>query len=310
MSTQSVHAVIVNPNAGRKHGRRIAEEAVSKLKSRGIETEVFTSSRPGETLSLAQALDQRRYVGIVVVGGDGSMFEVLNGLYAGGQGLSIPVGQIPTGTGNSFIRDLGIFGVDDAVRAISADSRCPVDLGHCTLEGRTCQFINIMGAGFVANVARRAGKYKLFGAKSYLFGTLEELVHLNPVPIQLHVDGETIEHNAIFVEFCNSRLTGGNMLMAPMAKIDDGLFDIVVLTKTTRRRALKLLPTIFTGEHLNEPEIKVYRGGSIKLESAHPMALNIDGEIFGHTPIEIRIAARALQVYGFAGEASSQSTAR
>ncbi|RLW70412.1 MAG: hypothetical protein B6D68_00860, partial [spirochete symbiont of Stewartia floridana] len=281
--------MIVNPVAGKRLGRQIADEAVIRLKASGIPVKTFYSSNPGETLSIAQSLNQKDWAGVIAVGGDGTLFEVLNGLHTGDAGITIPVGQIPSGSGNSYLRDLAIFSIDDAVKSIIANSHRQVDLGFFTCDTGNFRFINLLGAGFVSNVARRAVKYKVFGPKSYVFGVIEEVLCLNPISIRLMVDDDIIERNALFVEICNSRYTGGDMLMAPSARIDDGLLDVIVMNAASRLRALQLLPKIFSGAHVHAPEIEVFSGRRIKLESEHPMALTPDGEIFGHTPLEASI---------------------
>ncbi len=290
-------AMIVNPNAGRKIGRQTAKNAAARLNDAGLSVQMFISEKPGDTLSIAQSLEQTDWSGVIVVGGDGSLFEVLNGLCSDKSVISIPIGQIPVGTGNSYIRDLGISSVDVAVQSIIAGECRLVDLGWFTCDSVHYHFINLLGVGFVSNVARRSARYKLFGTRSYVFGIIEEIIHLDPVPIRLQVDDEIIERRAIFVEICNSRYTGGNMLIAPSAKIDDGLLDVVVMKETTRFRALKLLPTIFTGAHLETPEFEVFRGHHIKLESERPMALTPDGENFGSTPIEASTDSKAFQFF-------------
>lgn len=289
--------MIVNPNAGKKTGRQIAENAAARLNDAGLSVQMFISEKPGGTLSIARSLSQTEWSGVIAVGGDGSLFEVLNGLCSDKSVISIPIGQIPVGTGNSYIKDLGISSVDDAVQSIIAGECCLVDLGWFTCNSVHYRFINLLGVGFVSNVARRSARYKVFGARSYIFGIIEEIIHLDPVPIRLQVDDEVIERRAIFVEICNSRYTGGDMLIAPSAKIDDGLLDVVIMKDTTRLRALKLLPTIFTGTHLETPEFEVFRGHHIKLESERPMALTPDGETFGSTPIEAGIDLKVLQFF-------------
>lgn len=286
--------MIVNPNAGRKHGRQAAAKVTGQLKNAGISVDVFESSGPGGILSIAKSLRQQDWSGVVVVGGDGSLFEVLNGLYSSGAGIHVPIGQVPVGTGNSYIKDLGISTVDDAVESIIGGNSCPVDLGFFRCDAGDYRFINLLGAGFVSNVARRAGKYKFFGSKSYIFGLIEEVIRLDPVPIRLQVDDEVIERSAIFVEICNSRFTGGDMMMAPLAEIDDGLLDVVVMNAASRMRVLNLLPTIFTGAHLEAPEIEVFQGRQVKFESERPMALTPDGETFGYTPLEAGVDAKAV----------------
>ena len=297
MTDRKPIALIVNPTAGKKQGRQIGAMAASRLQGAGLAVEIMESSGHGQMGTIAETLKQEDWGGIIAVGGDGSLFEIVNGLYKTGSGISTVIGQIPSGTGNSYLRDINIFTVENSVEAIISNRSQSVDLAQFSCSEGEYRFINLLGVGFVANVAKRAGKYKIFGSKSYIFGVLEEVIQLNPVPIRLKIDDQIIERTAIFVEICNSRFTGGNMLMAPSARIDDGLLEVIIVNHCSRRRILTLLPTIFTGTHVNEPEVEVFRGENISLDSEHSLALNADGEVFGNTPIRARICSRELQIF-------------
>ncbi|MBT3274224.1 MAG: diacylglycerol kinase family lipid kinase [Spirochaetales bacterium] len=289
---------IVNPNAGKKKGVFLAENAVELLKERGHTTELRVSSGPGDTRTLAADLDTGPFDGVVAVGGDGTLFEVINGLLTGRNEIPVPVGQIPVGTGNSFIKDLGIDTLDDAVEKISGGAVRDIDLGHFTCGDGEYFFINLLGAGFVSNVAYRAKKYKWLGSLSYILGVLEELVALKPCRCELTIDGVLYERDLIFVEICNSRLTGGNMIMSPGAKIDDGLLDIMVLNPVRRGKLLKLFPKIYDGSHIDDEDVEVFTGKEIKLETAFPLALTPDGETFGTTPIDVEMSAIKVPMFG------------
>ena len=289
--------LVVNPNAGKKKGLDVAGQVSALLKDAGVHAELLVSDQPGQTREIAEGLDQSDWDGVIAVGGDGSLFEVINGLLSGSGAVSVPVGQVPVGTGNSFSKDLDIHTVEDAVERIVKGQTRKIDLGHFSSEAGDYYFINLLGAGFVSNVAHRAGKYKALGSLSYILGVVEEVIRLQSTAITLTIDGEVIERDGVFVEICNSRFTGGDMMMAPSAVIDDGLFDVIVLSKVSRGRLLRLLPTIFKGTHVEVPEVEVFRGRKISLQSAKPLALTPDGEIFGHTPIEVTMLHRKLEMF-------------
>ena len=289
--------IIVNPNAGRKKGLAESRHLQDALDRQGTEYDTFISEAPGQDMELARRINPSAYEGIIVVGGDGTLFEVLNGLFAERDRLEIPLGVIPVGTGNSFIRDLNITDRQQAVDAILSGRTRDVDLGTFTCsDGRFC-FINLLGAGFVSNVAHRALRYKRLGALSYVAGVLEELIVMKPVTVRLEIDGTVHRREVLFVEICNSRFTGGNMMMAPEASIDDGLFDIVLASPMSRIKLLRLFPSIFKGRHVEDPLIEVFRGASVKLKADRPMSLTPDGETFGTTPLEAGIQAGKIRMF-------------
>ena len=289
--------IIVNPNAGRKQGLAAADKAADLFKSRDVDFDIKVSEKPGDSVTLAENLDTETYTGIIAVGGDGTLFEVINGLLKSRKTISIPVGQIPVGTGNSFIKDLGISSIDQALSVIIGGNTKNIDLGKFSSSSGSFYFANLLGTGFVSNVAYRAQKYKKLGAFSYILGVLEEVTVLKSVEVLLNIDGKEFKKDVIFTEICNSRYTGGDMLMAPDAEIDDGLLDVVILNKVSRVKLLSLFPKLFKGTHINDPAIEVLKGKIISLKSSVPMALTPDGETFGETPVEITTYPKKIKMF-------------
>ena len=290
-------ALIVNPHAGNKHGFKAAHRVSGILNENGHETHLLISEFPGNTIDIAASIDVEIFDGILAVGGDGTLFEVINGLLKNKKELKIPLGQIPVGTGNSFIKDLGVSTEDDVLKAVLSGNVRDIDLGEFTYSGGSHFFVNLLGTGFVSNVAYRARKYKLFGTFSYILGVLEELIVLKAVDIELTIDGTLIKRKAVFTEICNSRYTGGDMLMAPGAEIDDGLLDVVVLNRISRRKLLSLFPLLFKGEHVNDDAVEVFKGKEISLRSEKPLMLTPDGETFGDTPIDVRVHPGKIKMF-------------
>jgi diacylglycerol kinase (ATP) len=289
--------MIVNPHAGKKQGLIVAEKTLKEFRNHNIEVDLLVSKEHKNSITLASNLEINDYQGILAVGGDGTLFEVLNGLFKNRQNIKIPIGQIPVGTGNSFIKDLGLSNSEEAVNAIIAGKTRSIDLGEFSYPGGEHYFINLLGTGFVSNVAYRAGKYKKLGALSYILGVLEEVIVLKSTKIEITIDEKILKREAVFTEICNSKYTGGDMLMAPDAKLDDGLLDIIILKKVSRLKLLSLFPLLFKGEHVNDDVIEVFTGKNISLKSEIPLALTPDGETFGNTPIDVTLHAKKIQMF-------------
>ncbi len=289
--------MLVNPAAGQKRGVAVAAQAQQLFSDRGLATEMRFSEYPGHMLELARSAVEGSWDGIVAVGGDGTLFEVINGIARENSGWPLPIGVIPVGTGNSFSRDLHIRNIQDAVEKIANGRTRLIDLGYCQAADRSFYFINILGFGFVADVAQKAHEYKKFGALSYVIGVFIITKRLQSFPLRVEIDGRTFERNNIFVEICNSTKTGGDMLMAPTAKIDDGLLDVVLLNKVSRRRLLTALPKIFTGTHVRMPEVETFQAREMRFEPAFDKTLTPDGEILGRTPITVSLRPRCLRVF-------------
>ena len=297
--------LIVNPNAGKKTGLAVSEQTQETLERHGARVTTGISTYPGRAVELAAAVRAlpEEPSAVIAVGGDGTLFEVLNGLLRNRTDgddvapLPFPVGQIPVGTGNSFIKDLGIETPEDGVTAILQRKTRSVDVGTFVCGDGPFHFINLLGTGFVSNVAHRAGRYKRWGALSYIIGVLQETIALSPGHITLTVDGTRLEREGLFIEICNSRYTGGNMLIAPDAEIDDGLFDVILMEPVSRRKLLSLFPRIFSGTHVKDPVIEIIRAQAIRVETDTPWLLTPDGETFGSTPIDVGLLPRFLEVF-------------
>jgi diacylglycerol kinase (ATP) len=287
--------IIANPKAGHGRGAQSLSQVEAFLSERHIVHRTAVSERPGHVTDLAAEAAGRGESPIVLVGGDGTLFEAVNGMAKAGRFL--PVAQIPVGTGNSFIKDLGVESVEDGLRALTGGRTRAVDVGRVRSAAGEYHFVNLVGAGFVASVVSRASSLKLFGDLSYKIGVMLELVVLKAASCRLTVDGKESVRDALFVEVCNSRKTGGEMIMAPSAVVDDGLFDVVVARAMSRGTLLKLFPLIFRGEHVKDPHVEVLRGSRISVSFEPPQWVTPDGEILGKTPLDIEVVPRALEVF-------------
>jgi diacylglycerol kinase (ATP) len=291
--------LVYNLFAGHKKGQKILPEIEGLFLQKKIDVDIQFTKSSGYGVDIVKAVDFSEYDGIVAAGGDGTLFEVINGYYQNPSEKRIPIGVIPIGTGNAFSRDLGIEIGDwrKAVEIIASNQTKKFDVGKYTTEGRTYYYLNILGFGFVADVCETAKGLKIFGKMAYILGVFRQLVTLNSFKLTIDIDGKTIKRKNIFTEISNTRFTGATFLMAPNAKIDDGLLDITLLNKCNRRRILKLLPTIFKGEHINYPEVESFQAKKIKVQTNIPKILTPDGEVFGFTPIEVECLKRAIEAF-------------
>ncbi len=290
--------LVTNPAAGKGKGLKVSEQAAQSFKSYDIEPVVTVSEYPGHITELMCAVDVESYDGIIGVGGDGTLFELINGLFKTHENFSVPLGQIPVGTGNSFIKDMGIQTPEDALEKILSGNTKPVDVGFFSYQGGEHYFINILGFGFVSNVAHRARKYKMFGDLSYIFGVLEEVIILSSTHLDITIDGKTYHRENTFVEISNSTCTGGDMIMAPGAEIDDGFLDVVLLNKVSRTKLLNAFPKIFKGTHVEMEEVEVFKAKHIIAKTDKPQILTPDGEVFGSTPIEVKVLPNKVRMFG------------
>jgi len=284
-------ALIVNPYAGGKKSEKLLSLIEKKLSFHNIDYITYISLHHEHCLKIAAQLKIDQYDAIVSMGGDGTNFHVLNGLLSAFQPEQIPpLGIIPVGSGNSFAMDLNLHSLEDGIRSIVQNTPRWIDVCSFTQAvGRKIYFVNLTGLGFVTDVAKTAQKFKFFKDFSYIIGVFYRTLNLSFHRMELEIDGKMISSENCFVEFCNSRFTGGNMLMAPDAKIDDGLMDIIIAGKMTRTGILATLPKIFKGTHIHHPAVSCFKAKTATIKTWPDKTLLPDGEIFGVTPTTIRV---------------------
>lgn len=290
--------LVYNPCAGHGHAGKILPQVEATLIDNGIEFDLHLTNYQGHGVEIVQNADIASYDGLIAAGGDGTLFEVINGYFKNPVDVSIPIGILPIGTGNAFARDLDmdIANWKEAVKIIADGKTRKVDVGKFNSHGQDYYYLNILGLGFVADVTKIAHKMKILGNISYTLGVLYRTIFLSTDNMSIEIDGQKLERECTFIEISNTRYTA-NFLMAPGALIDDGLLDVTIAKKLSRRRLLQCFPKIFTGEHVHLPEIETFQAKSIKIESTKPKVLSPDGELIGITPVEIECLKQAIKVY-------------
>lgn len=289
-------ALIAKPPTGRRNRSHTVSRVVEQLAASNIHSEVFRTRYPAHALKIVKELPLNQFDALIAMGGDGTNCQLLNGVlkYHPDQPIP-PLGIIPVGRGNSFAKDLDIVSTADGIAAIAKQNTLEVDVCRFTQGKASFYFVNLMGFGFVTDVARTAARFGWAGDLSYVIGVFHRTVGLQFHRLELEIDGTLFRGRNCFVEFCNSRYTGGNMLMAPQARIDDGYFDAVILSSLSRMNLLTTFPKIFKGTHFTNPRVQVFRGKRAVVRTDPRKVLLPDGEIFGSTPTTIEVLPRRVK---------------
>jgi YegS/Rv2252/BmrU family lipid kinase len=290
---------INNPASHGGKGVKFFSVIKKEFSKRSVVCEAVQTEYAGHGTELVKNLDFTKYDAIVISGGDGTLFETINGYFANKYAKRIPVGVIPIGRGNAFARDLDLHPekLSEAVEAILAGKTKMVDVGFCRTDDSQFYFINILGFGFVTDVAKTAFKLRVLGHLSYILGVLYRTISLKAYNLKIEIDGKILERENVFAEISNSRYTGKDFFMAPAAIIDDGLLDITLLNKVSRVKLLQALPKIFTGEHIKMKEVECFKARHIKVVTEPGKLLTPDGQIMESTPIEIECIPRVIEVF-------------
>jgi diacylglycerol kinase (ATP) len=238
---------------------------------------------------------------LVVVGGDGSVNEVVNGV-ADLEGFDL--GVLPHGTGGDFVRTYGISRrLEESVATVLAGNVREFDVGLVTYrtwagaEGRA-YFANIASAGISGAIAQRANDTsKALGGKvSYYWATLAVFVGWQTGELRVSVDDEIRGGRMIDVLVANGRYLAGGMMMCPDAEPDDGLFDVMMIGDVTKRDLLFVLPKTYRGKHLPHPRLELLRGRVVSVDADEPLPIELDGEQPGTTPVRFEVVPRALKL--------------
>lgn len=306
----TVPLVIVNPKSAAGATRDKWSATVSDLRAHFGPFAVAFTKGPGDGADLAKraALAGRKF--IIACGGDGTINEVANGII--GSGEDAELGVLPSGTGGDFRRSLGMpFTVRDAAAALRSGVTKTIDVGKVTFSdhsGDTVSryFVNVSSAGLAAKIVKQVKSTSIFdwlpvesirGKANFAASTLKQVADLSPALLRVRFDnGE--EHGLQTLAFCiaNARYFGGGMAIAPDAKMNDGLFDVVNIGDISTLRILLNGISLYRGTHTSLPEVKVTRARRIEISSAEEVLIETDGELPGRLPAVYEVVPAAIRV--------------
>lgn len=291
---------IVNRAAGGGRAGKLAEAALENLRKAGVSIEEAITAGPGDATRLAREGYAKGYRQFIAVGGDGTSFEIVNGLFPqAAQGERLALGFLPLGTGNSFLRDFSKKGLEHATQAILAGQRRTVDVIRLTHTKGVLYYINLLSVGFTANVTALANRrFKRLGEAGYIMAVLGCLLTLRRRAFPLRVDEATDFEGdrCLFLTFNNSKYTGGKMMIAPKAEPDSGLIEYVRWGPIGRLGLLRNFPTLFDGTHLNHPLASRRGATRIEFRLDGPVDVMVDGEVFSLQPQVLEVLPGALDV--------------
>jgi diacylglycerol kinase (ATP) len=274
---------VVNPAAGGGRGRSQVGAALDRLRAGGIKLDVIQTSAPSQGTQLVRSAYGRGYRQFIAVGGDGTAYEIVNGLFPGAESGERPtLAFLPLGTGNSFLRDFSDRGVEFAMEALLARRSQPCDVLRLTHKAGVIHYINLLSMGFAADVAtmraRRFSGWGQFGYQLSIFTGLARLAR-RAFPLRVDEEGEVDRRRCLFLAFNNSKFTGGNMMIAPQAEIKDGLIEYVRWGPIGRLGLIRNLPTLYDGRHIHHRLAERRAAKRIDFHLDAPVDVMVDGEV-------------------------------
>lgn len=298
------YTFILNPMAGKGAARKADDLLEVLLRNSGLKFRAWHTEAPGHATQLAR---QATTSHVVAVGGDGTINEVVNGL----AGTDKIMGIIPTGSGNDFIKSVGIpRSMKKALDVLKAGHVRTIDVGRVQTGQRTNGsikyaparlFANGVGIGFDAAVARRVSEIKgLRGTALYLLAVLQTLGRYRSPELTVRTDDETWSDRELLIAVGNGPCAGGGFYLTPEAKVDDGILDVTVIQDVPIVKVLRLIPGVMAGKPVHNACVRYKKVKELEVSSSEVFSVHADGEIVGRDVhgVRLEIVVGALKVIG------------
>ena len=301
--------LIVNPNAGNGKGKKDWERISALFVKEEIPVQAKFTTKKGQAIEFARDAMEKGFRQIISVGGDGTLNEVVNGIFSQDKVSpgQVTIAMIPVGTGNDWGRMFGIPMIyAGAVKVIKEKKTMLHDIGivsyYSGAEQQKRYFINIAGLGFEAMVVKKTNKQKDKGKSTqalYFFNLVSSLLSYKITGAEIFIDGIMNSASIFSINVGNGRYCGGGMRQTPDAMPDDGLLDVTVIREMGRLEIIQSLKLLYDGTILSHPKVDGYRCKNVKVTSESLLFVEADGESLGHTPAEFSIIPSAINiVYG------------
>jgi len=277
------YLAIINPAAGGGRSRKLLGPALERLRSAGLEIDTRETPASGQASDIARQAWSEGYRKFISVGGDGTSYEIVNGIFPVAEGAEQPtLAFLPLGTGNSFLRHFNDGGVEYAMEALIAGRSKRCDVLRLRHKDGVLHYINILSIGFSADVATlRERRFSGWGEAGYQASIFVCLTRFRRRPFPLSVDAEErIDRRpCLFLTFNNTKFTGGTMMIAPTAEADDGLIEFVRWGPIGRIGLIRNLPALYDGTHIQHRLAEVRNVRRVDFHLDAPVDVMVDGEV-------------------------------
>lgn len=302
------HFVIINPTSGGGLGKRLWPQVSRLLKKRAGDFDFAETRGIGHARLLSHEAAGEGYRSIIALGGDGTIHEVVNGIFENPVSKRPPLGVLCAGTGGDFIKTLGWpQDIKKQIEIIAQDHTERIDVGQIEYRNSGSKkekriFINIADAGLGGEVVRRLPEArKKFGRKlAYITSTIGAYRSRRQVPVRIKTDHahevHTWPEKPMCIIVANGRYFGGGMPISPTSSLTDGYLDLIVVDQIRPLLVPVALPLLYSKQLIRLPHVAVDRVKSVTLTSVGPMSLDVDGEPVGFLPARLEILPKALEI--------------
>ena len=296
---------IVNPRAGAGRCGRRAGAVLSRIREGRPALQVTETTGPGHAAELAAAAARQGTVDFLVAGGDGTVFEVVNGLFGSGgiaDALSPRLGVLPLGTGNSLVEHFGVD-LDHIVAAIVSGNTQPMDVFRVRHQDGELVVTSTLTLGLATAVADTVNRWlKPLRGAAYHAGALIEILRGGSSRVRCRVVGSDnarcdLDQESPLLAIQNTTTFGRGMHVAPDARVDDGLGDLVIVDPVSRWELMKTLPKLYDGSHVAHPAVRCLRFDRLEFDQPAPEPVMVDGEIRDLHLRSIGVVPEAVELY-------------
>lgn len=281
--------LIANPKSGTINFNKAISSVKECFKRYDVESTLMKTDYKGHAVDIVKNENLNIFDSVCAMGGDGTLFEVLNGMLSRSADDRVPISIMPNGTGNSFMKTVGTTKEDSAVKIIAGNSSRKIDVMKAICGQKDFFSLNLIGWGMATDISVFAEKLRAFGGQRYNIASFFEIIKNKRRVAKITIDGVERKDDFAFIIACNTKYVGKDMKMAPHALIDDGLIDLIIVKKTSSLTLFSVFPKLFDGSHVDHDACEYIHCKSFSIDPDDKGELNIDGEIIGSSPVSVSL---------------------
>ncbi|MDG2287644.1 MAG: diacylglycerol kinase family protein [Candidatus Marinimicrobia bacterium] len=288
---------IVNPISGLKKSLKVYYELKDVIESHGFTSELLKTEYAGHAKKVVSELKLNQFNRILIFGGDGTVNEVINGLYQSDLCSFFPIGIIPTGSGNSVVHDIDCLDYNIAIKRALSDNIRLMDVNKAIFDNEVRLSVSIIGWGMFSFGNVLADKLRFLGTIRYDIASVIKLVEKTLYKAKISIDGETSDISCAFMVGCNSIHTGKGMKIAPLGGFYDEMIDIVIVKDDVSRLQLfAIFKKVYTGEHVDLPYVHMSQVKSFSIDALKDSYFNVDGETIKSRKVSTQILPKTIKL--------------
>ena len=288
---------IVNPVSGLKKSLKVFTEVKNLIESRGFTPQLLKTEYAGHAKKVISELQPNDFNRILIFGGDGTVNEVINGLYQSDLCSLFPIGIIPTGSGNSVVHDMGYLDYHIAIERALSDNIRLMDVNKAVFDNEVRLSVSVIGWGMFSFGNVLAEKLRFLGTIRYDIASIIKLLEKAIYKAKISIDDKSSDISCAFMVGCNSMYTGKGMKIAPLGGFYDDMIDMVVVKDDVSRLQLTtIFKKVYTGDHINLPYVQTSQVRSFSIDALKDSYFNVDGETIKSRKVSVEILPKTIKL--------------